>query len=260
MTRLLLTQKDGRPCQTEALARPCSMGDLPAVEALQNQVCAALPDPALFKATPREELARYLAQGALLVGVWAEGRLAAYGSVVYEGESPGNYAWDMGLPGEQVPGWANLDTTIVHPAWRGNGLQQFLLRYCEQRRRPQILGFGCTVSPNNPHSLANVRAAGFVPVCEKRKYGGLRRVVLKKHLAPLPGFYRHFKGGRYQVLYPARHSETGEEMVVYRALYGEGGLWVRPAAMWGEWVCRGGYSGPRFIYEGPASQKATGQT
>ena len=47
-----------------------------------------------------------------------------------------------------------------------------------------------------------------------------------------PGIYRHFKGNRYRVLFTARHSETEEELVVYQALYGEGGYWVRPAAMW----------------------------
>ena len=47
----------------------------------------------------------------------------------------------------------------------------------------------------------------------------------------LPGLYRHFKGGLYRVEGVARHSETLEEMVVYRALYGEGGLWVRPASL-----------------------------
>lgn len=62
-----------------------------------------------------------------------------------------------------------------------------------------------------------------------------------------PGRYRHFKGKEYQVIGTARHSETLEEMVVYRALYGEGGLWVRPAAMWSETVERDGYCGPRFI-------------
>ena len=61
-----------------------------------------------------------------------------------------------------------------------------------------------------------------------------------------PGRYRHFKGKEYEVLGIARHSETEEEMVVYRALYGDGGLWVRPAAMWNEPVERDGYSGPRF--------------
>ena len=46
-----------------------------------------------------------------------------------------------------------------------------------------------------------------------------------------PGRYRHFKGNEYEVIAVARHSETEEPMVVYRALYGEGGIWVRPAAM-----------------------------
>lgn len=65
-----------------------------------------------------------------------------------------------------------------------------------------------------------------------------------------PGRYRHFKGNEYEVLGTARHSETGETMVVYRALYGERGLWVRPAAMWNETVERDGYCGPRFRYIG----------
>lgn len=63
-----------------------------------------------------------------------------------------------------------------------------------------------------------------------------------------PGRYRHFKGGEYEVLGVASHSDTQEPMVVYRALYGERGLWVRPAAMWNEWVERDGYAGPRFIF------------
>ena len=62
-----------------------------------------------------------------------------------------------------------------------------------------------------------------------------------------PGRYRHFKGQPYEVIGTARHSETQEEFVVYRALYGEGGLWVRPRAMWDEHVERDGYAGPRFV-------------
>lgn len=61
-----------------------------------------------------------------------------------------------------------------------------------------------------------------------------------------PGIYRHFKGNLYEVLFMAKHSETQEPMVVYRALYGEHGVWVRPAAMWSEHVEKSGYSGPRF--------------
>ncbi len=66
-----------------------------------------------------------------------------------------------------------------------------------------------------------------------------------------PGTYRHFKGNLYQVIGVASHSETLEPMVVYRALYGQGGLWVRPAAMWLETVDRDDYHGPRFRYVGP---------
>jgi hypothetical protein len=53
-----------------------------------------------------------------------------------------------------------------------------------------------------------------------------------------PGLYRHFKGEYYRVLSIARHSETTEPMVVYQALYGSAGLWVRPADMWNETVER----------------------
>lgn len=62
-----------------------------------------------------------------------------------------------------------------------------------------------------------------------------------------PGRYRHFKGNEYEVIGTARHSETLEELVVYRALYGDGGLLVRPVAMWTETVERDGYRGPRFV-------------
>ena len=62
------------------------------------------------------------------------------------------------------------------------------------------------------------------------------------------GKYRHFKGGEYRLLGIATHSETMESMVVYQALYGEHGLWVRPAAMWTEIVDKEGYHGPRFVY------------
>lgn len=63
-----------------------------------------------------------------------------------------------------------------------------------------------------------------------------------------PGRYRHFKGREYELLYVARHSETGEDMVVYRALYGAFGVWVRPAGMWNELVEREGRRVKRFTY------------
>lgn len=65
-----------------------------------------------------------------------------------------------------------------------------------------------------------------------------------------PGRYRHFKGKEYEVLGVARHSETEEELVVYRALYGDFGLWVRPVSMWNETVERDGKTFRLFTYIG----------
>ncbi len=66
-----------------------------------------------------------------------------------------------------------------------------------------------------------------------------------------PGLYRHFKGNEYRVLFLARHSETEEWLVVYQALYGDGGYWVRPKSMWCERVTMNGEEMPRFRYIGP---------
>lgn len=65
-----------------------------------------------------------------------------------------------------------------------------------------------------------------------------------------PGRWQHFKGNEYEVLYLAKHSETLEPMVVYRALYGECGVWVRPATMWNETIERNGIQYKRFTYIG----------
>ncbi|HND60163.1 MAG TPA: DUF1653 domain-containing protein [Opitutaceae bacterium] len=63
---------------------------------------------------------------------------------------------------------------------------------------------------------------------------------------PRPGLFRHYKGNEYRVLSLARHSETLEPLVVYQALYGERGIWVRPAGMFVEKVTIGGQVRPRF--------------
>jgi len=67
-------------------------------------------------------------------------------------------------------------------------------------------------------------------------------------MAIKPGKYIHFKGNEYEVIGIATHSETLEEMVVYRALYGDGGLWVRPASMWDEIVEHDGRQVKRFTH------------
>ncbi|ROS72177.1 uncharacterized protein DUF1653 [Curtobacterium sp. PhB130] len=66
-----------------------------------------------------------------------------------------------------------------------------------------------------------------------------------------PGRYRHFKGGEYEVLLVARDTETEQPVVVYQALYGERGHWVRSLADFTAHVSRDGYEGLRFVPTGP---------
>jgi hypothetical protein len=75
---------------------------------------------------------------------------------------------------------------------------------------------------------------------------------------PVIGVYRHYKGQRYRVLGTARHSETMEELVVYQALYGEQGLWVRPATMFCETVELEGEPIARFALEEADGSPTTG--
>ncbi|MAR90721.1 MAG: DUF1653 domain-containing protein [Pseudomonadota bacterium] len=73
-----------------------------------------------------------------------------------------------------------------------------------------------------------------------------------------PGRYRHYKGNDYQVIGVARHSETEEQLVVYRPLYGEQGLWVRPLSMFCEQVQVAGKTVPRFRLIAGANENPTG--
>ena len=73
-----------------------------------------------------------------------------------------------------------------------------------------------------------------------------------------PGLYRHYKGNLYEVLDTVRHSETLEPLTLYRALYGEQGLWVRPAAMFMEDVVMDGVQQPRFAKVAEAGTAQSG--
>ena len=119
----------------------------------------------------------------LCIGGWDGGRLGAYFILRYCGQDAHNYAAFMGIPREEWDGWANADSAIVHPDYRGNGLQRKLLEVALTLLRPGIVGIGATVSPENQYSLNNALASGFEIVCRREMYGGYDRYLLAK--APL---------------------------------------------------------------------------
>ena len=93
-----------------------------------------------------------------------------------------------------------------------------------------------------PPSLSIVDLGVRASVC----YGGV--MTCEEAVKTIPcGRYRHFKGNEYEVIGIARHSEDESPVVVYRALYGDGGLWVRPAEMWNETVTWDGTTHKRFM-------------
>jgi cyclomaltodextrinase len=78
----------------------------------------------------------------------------------------------------------------------------------------------------------------------------LARAVMEEAIQK--GIYQHFKGNYYELVHVARHSETMEEFIVYKQLYGDGGLWVRPLQMFCEQVVVASKPIPRFRYVGEA--------
>ena len=144
---VLLHKVCGQPASRTMTLRAAGPEDAAAFYALQNEVRAAMPHPEQFVPDTLENIARYLKED-LCIGGWDGGRLGAYFILRYCGQDAHNYAAFMGIPREEWDGWANADSAIVHPDYRGNGLQRKLLEAALTLLRPGIVGIGATVSPD----------------------------------------------------------------------------------------------------------------
>ena len=121
-----LQKVGGRPARQTVTLRRCTPAEAPAVFALQNEVRAAMPHPEQFVPDTLENIADYLRTG-VCIGAWQQGRLGAYLILRLCGQSDENYAAFLGVPQSQWQHWANADSAVVHPDWRGKGLQGALL-------------------------------------------------------------------------------------------------------------------------------------
>ena len=176
---LLLHKVCGQPAALPVTIRRCGPADADAFYALQNEVRAAMPHPEQFVPDTLENITAYLT-GDLGLGVYDGARLGAYFILRYCGQSEHNYAAFLGVPKSEWDHWANADSAIVHPDWRGNGLQRKLLEAALSLLRPGIVGIGATVSPENQYSLHNALASGFIIAARREMYGGYDRYLLKK--------------------------------------------------------------------------------
>lgn len=178
---LLLNKVCGQPAALPVAVRRCGPTDAAAFYALQNEVRAAMPHPEQFVPDTLENIADYLRTG-VCIGAWQQGRLGAYLILRLCGQSDENYAAFLGVPQSQWQHWANADSAVVHPDWRGNGLQRKLLEAALPLLRPGIVGIGATVSPENQYSLNNALACGFAIAARREMYGGYDRYLLKKRI------------------------------------------------------------------------------
>jgi hypothetical protein len=126
-----------------------------------------------------------------------------------------------------------IDEMLMEKQGRVKYIQPMTAEHDETIRRALIAAkTGRAQYETMEAALQRELAAAGLAICDRRLAPGAR--------------YRHYKGGRYEIVGEATHSETGESLVVYRPVYGEGGLWVRPKAMFFETVTVDGAATPRF--------------
>ena len=153
----------GKPARQAVTLRRCTPAEAPAVFTLQNEVRAAMPHPEQFVLDTLENIVDYLRTG-VCIGAWQQGRLGAYLILRLCGQSSENYAAFLGVPHAQWQHWANADSAVVHPDWRGNGLQRAMLEAALPRRCPgvayRITGVGPAAAAAADHPSGCYRQPG----------------------------------------------------------------------------------------------------
>lgn len=139
---------------------------------LQDLIYASIPDKEIFATDTKEDYLKDMAQGGFVLGVYVDKRLVSYRYVSFPGLTEKNLGLDLGMDPEALLHSANLETTVVHPDFRGNKLQKLTLDHAVEiiKERGYYHLFS-TVSPKNIFSLANVMSADLKVKALKKKYG-----------------------------------------------------------------------------------------
>lgn len=171
--------------------KPMHIKELNRVVELQKYVYNNLPDKNVLFMDSYEEMFDDMKSGAKIIGVFNEANnLIAYRYISFPGLDSKSLAYDIDLPKSQMAKVVHLETTVVHPEYRGNALQSITLQYAAEE--VETLGYRhllCTVSPQNMFSLYNIMKNGLKIKALKRKYSssenpnGLWRFILHKDMA-----------------------------------------------------------------------------
>lgn len=193
-TGQIIKHKDERMEQDEYIMRLITTAELRDAFALQKYVYDQLPNKQVLFMDSYEEMFDDMKRGAKVIGVFNKaGEIIAYRYIGFPGLSDKNLGIDINIPSEELTKVAHLETTVVHPDYRGNSLQSLTL----QQAIPMVKEYGyshllCTVSPQNVYSLFNIMKNGLRIKALKRKYGaekdgkdGMWRFILHKNMKPI---------------------------------------------------------------------------
>ncbi|HZX45792.1 MAG TPA: hypothetical protein VFF83_00795 [Clostridia bacterium] len=192
-TGQLIKRTDGKTEKDQYVMRLISTEELGDIVALEKYVYDLLPNKQVLCMDSYEEMLDDIKRGAKVIGVFNKAKdLIAYRYIGFPGNNPKNLGNDINLPEQELPKVAHLETTVVHPDYRGNSLQSLTL----QKAIPMVQDLGyshllCTVSPQNIYSLYNIMKNGLRVKALKKKYGksedgsdGLWRFILHRNLKP----------------------------------------------------------------------------
>lgn len=193
-TGQLIKHSNEKTSKEEYVMRLINTEELRDAIALQKYVYEQLPNKQVLYMDSYEEMYDDMKQGAKVIGVFNKsGEIIAYRYIGFPGISPRNLGNDINMPGHELSKVVHLETTVVHPDYRGNSLQDLTL----QQAIPMVKDLGyshllCTVSPQNPYSLFNIMKNGLRIKALKKKYGtekdgsdGMWRFILHRNLKPI---------------------------------------------------------------------------
>ena len=179
---LKLKRKDGVEVQAEL--KELNMSYLDKIMELQKIIIDGLENKELYADSKQEEFEEYINCNEKIIGCLTnEDELIAMGVYAKKGYDESNYAYDIGLNGEEVLKVAQIESTIVKSEYRGNKLQRLICEELEKiARKDNIEILSATASPYNKFSVNTFMNLGYEIKKDKLKYGGLRRYVLVKEL------------------------------------------------------------------------------
>jgi GNAT superfamily N-acetyltransferase len=182
----LRNKKMGSPIEVCYNLKFLDSSYLEEVKELQEIISQSLPDREIFRLTTVQEFKDLLEQKRSVIGVLAKDDLIAYNIISFPGEDEENFGADIGIFPEELKKVAHLKAVVVHPDFRGNGLQRRLARVHLDVIRDAGYEHVCsTVSPKNYISVENHFANGFVIRGLKVKYSCLLRYIMYKNIYKL---------------------------------------------------------------------------